>query len=430
MEVRGIILCGGLSSRMGKNKLDQKINGSTIISKVIGNVEQSQLSDIIIVYGKYDVMTELPKRYNPRFEEGMSTSIIEGMKGFDGDGVMILLGDMPFVGHSIIDKLLNSFEASGKSIIVPTFNKQKGNPVIIGKKYFSELIQNTGDKGARDIIKGHPEEVEWVEVEDKGVLVDIDDEKTLEMVNGESLNAIEEFDINLNKSELICFVGAGGKTTTMFGLAKELKNKGYSVLVTTTTAIFYPKEDEYDEIIVDEKISSIIFNKECSTGINIVGSRVNDEGKLIGIDKEAVDIIFKEKLFDYILVEGDGSKRRSIKAPAEHEPVIPALTTKVVGLIGMDALGMEINSNNVHRPEIFCTVTNCKMGDTVDSQKLFLLVKNANGLFRNSPKGAKKYLKLNKVDEKLHSDAIESIKKEILQCNLDIEKVTIGLIDK
>ena len=58
----------------------------------------------------------------------------------------------------------------------------------------------------------------------------------------------KSFDINLTKKEIISFVGGGGKTTTMFSLAEELKAMGKKVLVTTTTKIFVPNEDQFDKI--------------------------------------------------------------------------------------------------------------------------------------------------------------------------------------
>ena len=75
---------------------------------------------------------------------------------------------------------------------------------------------------------------------------------------------------------------------------------------------------------------------------------LNDKGKLKGIDREFIDKIYQKHLFDYIVVEADGSKRRPIKAPALYEPVLPRETTRVVGLIGLDALGKSITED--YRP--------------------------------------------------------------------------------
>lgn len=176
MNIRGIILAAGLSSRMGKNKLQLDLKGRTIIDIVINNAKESNLSEVVIVYGKYDVSTDIKKLYNPNYEMGMSTSVIEGLKDFQGNGVMLILGDMPFVDKNLINKLINCFNNTEKNIVVPICKGKRGNPVMVGKKYFQNLFENTGDKGAREIINNNSDDVEWVEVNSKGIFIDIDEE--------------------------------------------------------------------------------------------------------------------------------------------------------------------------------------------------------------------------------------------------------------
>jgi len=176
MNIRGIILAGGLSSRMGKNKLQLELKGKPIINLVIDNARASNLSELLLVYGKYEVETEIKKVYNPNYELGMSTSIIEGLKGYFGDGVMLLLGDMPFVDKDIINELVQGFIDTEKNIVVPVLEGKRGNPVIVGKKYFQSLLENKGDKGARDIINNNADDVEWVQVKSRGIFIDVDEE--------------------------------------------------------------------------------------------------------------------------------------------------------------------------------------------------------------------------------------------------------------
>ena len=178
MNVRGIILAGGSSRRMGKNKLLMELEGKPIINWVVENVVSSKLNDILLVYGEYDIKTDIKKVYNSLHEEGMSTSIKAGLRGFKGDGVMLILGDMPYVSCAIINKIVEAFESSNKSIIVPLHNGKKGNPVLIGCKYFEHLMNNKGDKGAREIIANNQDDILWVEVDHDGIFIDIDDEKS------------------------------------------------------------------------------------------------------------------------------------------------------------------------------------------------------------------------------------------------------------
>jgi molybdenum cofactor cytidylyltransferase len=176
MKVRGIILGAGKASRMGKDKLNLKLGDKAIIDIVIENAKASKLDELLLVYGKYDKAADIPKIYNPDYEQGMSTSVKKGLEGFDGEAVMILLGDMPYVSEDIINKLYDEFIQSSKNIAAPVFDGKRGNPVIIGKKYFKDLLENTGDKGARAIINNNLQDVHWVEVCSDGIFIDIDDE--------------------------------------------------------------------------------------------------------------------------------------------------------------------------------------------------------------------------------------------------------------
>lgn len=187
MYIRGIILAAGMAKRMGSNKLSLKLGNKTVLEKVIENAKASKLDEIVLVTGRYDVNTDIVKIHNADFEEGMSTSIRKGLKNFEGDAVIILLGDMPFIGSDIINKLISSFKKSKKNIGVPIFQGQRGNPVIIGKKYFEVLMQNSGDKGAREIIKGNNEDVEFISFDNSNILLDIDEISTYKQILSEGI---------------------------------------------------------------------------------------------------------------------------------------------------------------------------------------------------------------------------------------------------
>jgi len=210
----------------------------------------------------------------------------------------------------------------------------------------------------------------------------------------------EALDIDLAQNELICVVGAGGKTTTILKLARELKRHAKRVLVTTTTAMYYPCEGDCDEVIVDSVPDSGIFTRVKESGIIVFGRKVSNVNKLLSVDKEFLEELHKENLFNYILVEGDGSKQRPIKAPAFYEPVIPESTTKTIGVIGLDSLGKKIDSNYIHRPELFCKVTGREIGGVIGEEEIARLIVSPEGLFKAVPRGSQKYLLLNKAENK------------------------------
>ena len=107
----------------------------------------------------------------------------------------------------------------------------------------------------------------------------------------------ELFNIDLEAKELICFVGAGGKTTTMFILAEILKDLNKKVLVTTSTAIYKPSKDTYDRIIIEGSNAVIKEFKDINNGsITVAGREISDENKLLGLSKTVIEEIYNNVL--------------------------------------------------------------------------------------------------------------------------------------
>jgi probable selenium-dependent hydroxylase accessory protein YqeC len=198
--------------------------------------------------------------------------------------------------------------------------------------------------------------------------------------------------LGLKKSDIISIVGAGGKTTMMFKLAEELRGLN-KVLVTTTTKIYVPLEDRYDFICTDSKMLPQYIHMKQS-GIYILGSGVNCENKILGLGEKELDELVP--YFDYILIEADGAKKKRLKGWSELEPVIYRKTTKTVGILDIQALGLIINEDNVHRSKIFCELTGAKLGETVQLEHLLKIIINPLGLFKAAL--GEKILYINKVE--------------------------------
>jgi len=199
--------------------------------------------------------------------------------------------------------------------------------------------------------------------------------------------------LDINKSQIISFVGGGGKTTTIFQLAEELIKENKRILISTTTKVFNPRKEEYDHYFLGNIEGTFIPLKG---SITILGEYIK-AGKLIGISPEKLDAIVDRNIFDFILIEADGSKRKPIKAPAHHEPIIPGKTTITIGVIGLDCINRPIDENIVHRPELIKKIPGNEKLDIVDEYLIINLVLDKYGLFKNS-KG-EKILLLNKADD-------------------------------
>lgn len=197
------------------------------------------------------------------------------------------------------------------------------------------------------------------------------------------------------KNSLIAFVGGGGKTSGILCLAKELSQSGKQVLIGTTTAMYPPKPG--------------------LLGVEILNVGITAEGKLQSADEDMIHKQLQSGKYHAILLEADGSKGRAIKGPAQWEPVIPEMTQLVIGVIGMDALGLPITEANVHRPEILAGITQQKLGESVDKTTILQLVKSPLGLFFHTPPNAGKVLLLNKVNERNREAAIEIAMELLLE---------------
>jgi probable selenium-dependent hydroxylase accessory protein YqeC len=241
----------------------------------------------------------------------------------------------------------------------------------------------------------------------------------------------EALNIDLNISELISLVGAGGKTSIMFRLAQELKASGKKVLVTTTTNLASSEALWADSIIIDSSRDLCLLSKvEPGTIVCLGGGMVNDKGKLKGVDRGLISEIYQKHFFDYIVVEADGSKRKPIKAPAQYEPVIPGETTRTIGVIGLDALDKAITGEHVHRPEMFCSVTGKNMGDLIDRQCLINLILSEDGLFKDVPQGCRKHVVFNKADHTDRRKEAEITVHELIEMLAPVDGFIIAAIGK
>lgn len=199
------------------------------------------------------------------------------------------------------------------------------------------------------------------------------------------------------------FVGAGGKTSLLLHLARELEGEGRPVLVTTTTHLADPREEggTFARIVLRADLERPAAADdpalpEALAGVTLLASRPADApGKLKGIDPSRV--VALRGAWPVVLVEADGSKRLPVKAPAAWEPVVPDGTDLVIGVVGLDALGWPMDGRTVHRPELFAAVTGCAPGTPIAWEHVAALARHPQGLFKGAR--GRRVVLLNKVDE-------------------------------
>ncbi len=236
--------------------------------------------------------------------------------------------------------------------------------------------------------------------------------------------------LGLKARELISLVGAGGKTTLMFHLAKELSLRGRKVVTTTTTKIFEPAREETGFLTInpnEQGIKDFVWRhlnhyRHVTVACERLGS-----GKLKGISASLVNELWDSKGVDMIIVEADGAAGRPVKAPRENEPVIPTSTTLVVAMLGVDGVDRELNEERVFQPERVSRMTGIPIGKKLTDEAMAILMTHSEGIFKGTPASARVVAFLNKVDLPNGLVRAKDIAQYILEKkHLQIERVVLG----
>ena len=190
-KIHAVILAGGQSKRMGtKNKLLVPINGKPMIALTVETIIASKASSVAAVTGfEHQKIQEAIKNsniefiHNKNFQNGISSSVVTAIKSAPEDcsAILIGLGDMPKITVSHINKLIDAYNPlEGRAICVPTWKGKRGNPVLWARRFFPEMLQLKGDFGAKELMGKYAELVVEVEMNDNGIVIDIDTPEALE----------------------------------------------------------------------------------------------------------------------------------------------------------------------------------------------------------------------------------------------------------
>ena len=206
----------------------------------------------------------------------------------------------------------------------------------------------------------------------------------------------------LGEGGVISLVGAGGKTSLMYSLSRELSLSGDSVLTTTTTKIYEPLPTQSSCVLVADSVTDLLAEAKGlideHSHITMARDRWSEEGKLIGFAPETIDAIRDSGLFRWIIVEADGAAGRPLKAPADYEPVVPVSTRVVVGLAGLSSLGQPVNDQWVFRPRRFADVAGVPYNEKVTEAALARAFTHKNGIFKNTSRRMLRSVFLNQAD--------------------------------
>lgn len=201
----------------------------------------------------------------------------------------------------------------------------------------------------------------------------------------------------LQRGECIALTGAGGKTSLMFALAK--KCSGPVVLTTTTHlgAWQAPLAEEHVILTPGEALSTQL--SESFHTLLLTGPAGKDD-RLAGLEPHQMEALRAFCLEQGIplLIEADGARQRSLKAPADHEPVVPEWVDRVIVTAGLNALGQPLDETTVHRPERFAALSGMALGDWITTDGLIKVLGSREGGRKGVPQGARRTLFLNQAE--------------------------------
>jgi molybdenum cofactor cytidylyltransferase len=190
--ISAIVLAAGQATRFGRCKQVLRLGDKTILDHVLDSVRASRIEDMVVVLGAHaDEIREkvrITERIvtNDDFASGMSTSIQAGLRALppDAEAALIVLGDQPFVTPPTIDLLIEEYRRSRPGVVIPAYHGFRGNPVLVDRSLFAEMLSIRGDIGCRAIFGEHAQSIVQVPVDDRGVLVDIDTKEDFDTLAG------------------------------------------------------------------------------------------------------------------------------------------------------------------------------------------------------------------------------------------------------
>lgn len=191
-NIRGVLLAAGYARRFGSNKLLHPLPaglpdaGVPIVVAAARHFVAALPEPVAVIRPRAQKLGKLLRDAGcntvvcRNAGEGMGVSLAEGIRAAaDADGWVVGLADMPYLKPETIGVIAKAL-SDGAAIAAPTYRGERGHPVGFARRFIDDLSALRGDAGARDLLKAHAERVTLYEVDDPGVLRDIDSPSDLE----------------------------------------------------------------------------------------------------------------------------------------------------------------------------------------------------------------------------------------------------------
>jgi len=178
-----IVLAAGSSRRMGVQKLLLPFGGKTVITHIVDQLLESSVDNVHVVLGNQAkrISRELSGRLvsiviNDNYKSGMLSSVRCGLRRLPPQcrAVLVALGDQPSIASKLVNRMLQAFARSEKSILVPLYKGRRGHPILFSIAHRDEVLTHYEDVGLRGLLHAHPDDVHELSVSISSVLSDMD----------------------------------------------------------------------------------------------------------------------------------------------------------------------------------------------------------------------------------------------------------------
>jgi molybdenum cofactor cytidylyltransferase len=181
--ITAIILAAGKSIRMGSPKMLLPWGDTTVLGKVLSTFQAAGIDDLLVISGGDREEVEAAVApfartvFNPEFANGeMLSSVQCGLRNLDptAEAVLITPGDQPLVRESSVTAVLRKYHESKNSIVVPSYLHRRGHPWLASSVHWREILRLRAPSTLRDFLTSHAGEITYIDVNDPGVLQDLD----------------------------------------------------------------------------------------------------------------------------------------------------------------------------------------------------------------------------------------------------------------
>ena len=185
LDVYALVLAAGLSRRYGRSKLLEELSGTPLLRHALSAAQAACPGKVVLVTGhaSEDIVNAASGLadeivLNREYRNGIGSSIAKSVSHLteDAAAVIIMLADQPLVTAAHIGQIIEKWGNDPDAIVATRFSGLDGPPVLFGERYFGELSELTGDAGAKQVLRAHPNAVRTVGFEQAAIDIDTPDD--------------------------------------------------------------------------------------------------------------------------------------------------------------------------------------------------------------------------------------------------------------